>query len=296
IRALKCPEIQIGKQCDSPYTCPLHENCWSFLPPQNVLELYYDTKGRGWDLLKRGVLRIADIPENYPLSDKQEIQRAVAISGRPHIKRTQIEAFLKNLQHPLHFLDFETFSTAIPMFDGTRPYEQIPFQFSLHIVRKAGAKPEHRKFLAEGRNDPRSEFMRQLKSAVEPHGSIVVFNAPFEKGLMKKCADALPEYASWVAAVNRRVVDLLIPFRGFNFYHPNQSGSASLKQVLPALTGKGYEHLAIKEGETAGREFLRVTFGDVSESERKRVRRALEKYCGMDTEGMLWILDALRGV
>jgi hypothetical protein len=297
IRSAKCPEIQIGKQCDSPYTCPLHEHCWSFLPPQNVLDLYDDKKGRGWDLLKRGVLRIAEIPPDYSLSAKQEIQRSTAIPGKPYVKPTQIQTFLKGLEYPLHFLDFETFSTAIPLFDGTRPYEQIPFQFSLHIVQKAGANPKHRKFLAEGRNDPRSEFMRQLKSAVEPSGSIVVFNAPFEKGRLEECAEVLPEYKSWVAAVNRRMVDLLIPFRGFNFYHPDQCGSASLKQVLPALTGKDYyKSLEIQEGETAGREFLRVTFTDVSEAERKRVRCALEKYCGQDTEGMVWILDALRNV
>ena len=296
IRAAKCPEIQIGKQCDTPYTCSLHEHCWSFLPPQNVLDLYFDTKGRGWELLKRGVLRIAEIPDDYPLSDKQEIQRATAISGKPHVKPTQIRTFLNNLQHPLHFLDFETFSTAVPMFDGTRPYEQIPFQFSLHIVHKVGAKPEHRKFLAEGRNDPRSDFMRQLKSAVEPDGSIVVFNAPFEKGRMKECAELLPEYKSWVAAVNGRIVDLLNPFKAFNFYHPNQCGSASMKLVLPALTGKDYKSLEIQDGGAASREFLRVTFGKVSESERNRVRRALEKYCGQDTEGMVWILDALRAV
>ena len=135
--------------------------------------------------------------------------------------------------------------------------------------------------------------MRQLKSAVEPSGSIVVFNAPFEKSRMKECAEVLPQYKSWVAGVNGRIVDLLIPFSGFNFYHPDQCGSASMKSVLPALTGKSYEYLEIQEGETASREFLRVTFTDVSESERKRVRRALEKYCGMDTEGMVWIPELL---
>jgi hypothetical protein len=296
IRLVKCPDIQIGKQCDSPYTCSLHEHCWSFLPPQNVLDLYDDKKGRGWDLLKRGVLKIAEIPADYSLSAKQEIQRSTAISGKPHVKQTQIQSFLKTLEYPLHFLDFETFSTAIPMFDGIRPYEQIPFQFSLHIIRKAGTRPEHRKFLAEGRNDPRSEFMRQLKLAVEPSGSIVVFNAPFEKGRMKECAEFLPQYKSWVAGVNERVVDLLIPFRGFNFYHPNQCGSASMKLVLPALTGNDYTGLEIQVGDMASREFLRVTFTDVSESERKWVRRSLDLYCEQDTEGMIWILDALRGV
>jgi hypothetical protein len=296
IRAAKCPDTQIGKHCDSPYTCLLHEHCWSFLPPKNVLELYFDTKGRGWDLLKRNILRISEIPTDYPLSPKQAIQRRVAQSGIPHVEHIKIQTFLKNLEYPLHFLDFETFSTAIPMFDGTRPYEQIPFQFSLHVVRKAGDKPEHRKFLAEDRNDPRPDFMRRLKSAIEGSGSIVVFNAPFEKGRMKECAELLPEYKSWVAAVNERIVDLLNPFKAFNYYHPEQCGSASMKLVLPALTGKDYSKLEIQEGGAASREYVRVTFGDVSESERKRVRKALELYCGHDTEGMVWILDALRGV
>jgi len=104
---------------------------------------------------------------------------------------------------------------------------------------------------------------------------------------------ALPEV---VAAVNGRMVDLLILFRGFNYYHPDQCGSASMKQVLPALTRKDYEGLEIREGGAASREFLRVTFTDVHDSERSRVRRALNEYCGQDTEGMVWILDSLSGV
>jgi hypothetical protein len=135
--------------------------------------------------------------------------------------------------------------------------------------------------------------MRRLKSGIEPSGSIAVFNATFEKQRLKECAAVLPEYENWVSAVNHRIVDLLNPFKAFNFYHPDQCGSASMKQVLPALTGTDYSKLEIQEGATASREFLRVTFGDVSESERKRLRRALDLYCGQDTEGMVWILDAL---
>lgn len=294
IRAPKCPEITIGKHCDSPYTCDLHDRCWSFLPPQNVTGLYDDKKGRRWDLLAKNILKIAQIPGDYPLAAKQEIQRAAIIAGEPQVKRTQIEAFLKNLKFPLHFLDFETFGAANPIFDGTSPYQQIPFQFSLHIVREPGAKPEHRKFLAEGRSDPRPEFMRLLKSAIEPDGSVLVFNASFEKQRMAECAEFLPEYGKWVTAVNGRIVDLLNPFKSFNFYHPDQGGSASMKSVLPALTGESYGELEIQEGGTAGREFVRVTFGDVAESDRRQVRRALDEYCGRDTEGMIWILDAIR--
>jgi len=173
-------------------------------------------------------------------------------------------------------------------------YQQIPFQFSLHIVGAAGANPEHRKFLAEGKNDPRPEFMRQLKSAIEPAGSIVVFNAAFEKGRLNECAELFPECGKWISVVNSRMVDLLNPFKAFNFYHPDQCGSASLKSVLPALTGKDYEHLEIQEGGMASLEFLRVTFTNVGEAERKRVRRALDGYCSQDTVGMIWILDSLR--
>jgi hypothetical protein len=108
--------------------------------------------------------------------------------------------------------------------------------------------------------------------------------------------EVLPEYASRVTELKGRIVDLLNPFKAFNFCHPDQCGSASMKQVLPALTGMDYTSLEIQDGGAAGREFLRVTFDDVTESERKRVRRALEKYCGQDTEGMVWILGALNGV
>lgn len=161
-------------------------------------------------------------------------------------------------------------------------------------MHEAGAKPEHRKYLADGRNDPRPEFIRRLKSAGEPVGSILVFNASFEKSRMKERAELLPEYASWVAEVNHRIVDLLNPFKAFNFYHPDQCGSASMKAVLPALTGKDYKGLEIQEGGEAIREFVRVTFGDVAETERNRVRKALDLYCGQDTEGMIWILDVLK--
>ncbi len=290
----ECPQTSIGWQCDSPFTCPLREKCWAFLPPQNVMELYGDKKGRRFDLLSRGVLRLSDIPAQYPLSDKQTIQRAVAISGQSHVSRLPIQRFLSGLKYPLHFLDFESFQMAIPLFDGIRPYQQMPFQFSLHLVREVRAKPEHRKFLAEGRNDPRPEFLRQLKSAVESVGSILVFNASFEKGRLKELSEAFPQDAPWIAGVTNRIVDLLIPFRAFHFYHPNQCGSASMKDVLPALTGKDYAGLEIKAGGMASREFVRVTFGDMADSERQRVRRALDLYCGQDTEGMVWILDCLR--
>ncbi len=215
-------------------------------------------------------------------------------TGQPHLDKPRLQTFLAQLACPVSYLDFETFGTAIPLFDELWPYQQVPFQFSLHVVRSPGAKPEHHQFLADGRVDPRPEFMRSLRAVLPDAGSIVIYNAAFEMRRLEECSELLAEHRPWLGKLRKRVIDLLVPFRGFHYYHSSQAGSASMKAVLPALTGKGYGHLAIREGDTASREYLRVTFGEVSEAERQRVRRQLEEYCGLDTAGMLQIVDALQ--
>lgn len=293
IRAKAHPEIQIGPHCSNPYSCPLQNRCWSFLPEASVFTLYRGG-AKGFALLQQGIKKLADIPADITLSDNQAIQRAVLLSGRPHIDRPALAAFLGQLEYPVSYLDFETIGTAIPLFDGVRPYQQIPFQYSLHIRRRANAKPEHRSFLAEGTVDPRSEFMRQLRADLPDTGSVVAYNASFEISRLKECCELLPKFKPWLRKVTPRVVDLLLPFRGFRYHHPDQKGSNSMKAVLPALTGQGYEKLAIQEGGAASREFLRVTFGDVTAAERRRVRRDLEEYCARDTLGMVQIVDRLK--
>jgi hypothetical protein len=173
IRQKACPEVRIGPHCDDPYPCPLHDQCWAFLPDQNVTTLYRGGKKR-FQLLEDEITSIADIPTDLGLTENQTIQRRAAITGKPHIDRPAIAAFLSQLVYPLSYLDFETFGTAIPFFDGVRPYQQVPFQFSLHIQREPGGRLEHQMFLADGTSDPRPEFMRQLKAVVSSHGSVVV--------------------------------------------------------------------------------------------------------------------------
>ena len=287
------PDIKIGPHCSDPYSCPLQDKCWAFLPDQNVTTLYRAGQ-KAFKLLADEVLAIKDIPDDYKLTENQTIQREAVLSGEPHVDGPALTAFLSQLQYPVSYLDFETFSSAIPLFDGVRPYQQIPFQYSLHVVRSAGAKPEHYAFLAEGRDDPRAEFMRRLHADLPEAGSVVVYNAAFEKARLNECCELMPGFKAWNRKVERRIVDLLLPFRGFRYYHPQQDGSASMKAVLPVLTGHSYADLEIQEGGTASMEFLRVTFGDVPEAERRKVRKQLERYCGQDTEGMIWIVEALE--
>ncbi len=287
------PDVPIGPWCTTPYICPVRDRCWNFLPKHSVMDLYRG-KAKGFDLLKRGIAKIANIPDNCSLTDNQKIQLEAVRTGNPRISKFAIGQFLSSLEYPVHFLDFETVSTPIPLFDGLKPYQRLPFQFSLHIQRSPGSKLEHHAFLANGDSDPRPDFMARLRTVVGDHGSIVAFNATFEKGVLKECATAFTEHKTWVQSLEPRFADLLQPFRSFRYYHPEQCGSASMKSVLPALTNSGYEHLAIRDGDTASREFLRVTFENVSAEERQRIRSQLEAYCGVDTHGMYQIVQALN--
>jgi len=139
----------------------------------------------------------------------------------------------------------------------------------------------------------RNESFRSDVARLPATGSVVAYNASFEIGRLNECCELLPDFKPWLRKVTPRIVDLLLPFRGFRYYHPQQHGSASMKAVLPAMTGQGYENLAIQEGGAASREFLRVTFGKVDDGERRRVRQQLVEYCGLDTMGMIQIVREL---
>ncbi len=297
LREKKVPEIPIGPHCDDPYTCVLHDVCWAFLPEDNPLRLNGFKKSAGFGLIHGGILRIADIPDTIALTSKQTVQVGAEKSKRHFTDPRGIKTFLKRLVYPLYYLDFETFQSAIPLFDEVRPYQQVPFQYSLHVVAAPGAEPRHESYLSEGRTDPRPEFLARLRSGLGDKGSIVCYNAAFERGILEAAAAVVPEYQAWWKGVEKRFVDLLEPFRAFSYYHPAQLGSASLKAVLPALTGgPGYESLDIKDGGTASWEYLRVTFGAENHPDRAEVRKQLEAYCGLDTEAMIRIVDALTAL
>lgn len=284
-------EIGIGTHCNDPYDCPLIDKCWSFLPERNVLLLYRNKK-LPMSLIRDGILELIKIPEKYELNEKNQIQVACEKTGKPHIDQDKIKEFLSAIEYPAYYMDFETCASAIPMFDDSRPYQQIPFQFSVHVVKEKGDKSKHFSFLADGTNDPRPEFMAKLKAVINTKGSVIAFNAGFEIGILKKCAEVLPEYKKWVESIEERIVDLLRPFRDFAYYHPQQDGSCSIKKVLPVLTGKSYDDMEIGDGGTASAEYFRVTFTD-NNQDKVKIRNLLEEYCGLDTMGMVDIIEKL---
>jgi hypothetical protein len=289
-----CPDVSIGRHCREPYPCPVR-GCWDFLPEDNVFELHSGMQ-KAQILFKLGIVSIKDIPAHFRLSNNQQVQRWCALHGQTWIKWDAIRTFLKTLRYPLYYLDFEAFSPALPLFDGTRPYQRIPFQFSVRVVWKRGAAPEHLTFLANGQHDPRQELISRLRAALGAKGSVLVYNRSFEEGILHEMARDFPEYEEWALDVCGRMVDLMMPFRNFYYYNPLQKGSTSFKKVLLALTGRGYEEMGITDGEAASTVYEQIAYGDVSREKRTEVRNELERYCGRNTEGMMLIVEALQGL
>ena len=286
----RCPEVEVGPHCAG---CALYSDCWSFMPERHVFHLIR-AGDKSYELMGQGILAIRDIPDSYPLTPKQSIQVACEKTGRRHVDPKGIRAFLDGLQYPLYFLDFETFAAAVPPYDLLSPYENVPFEYSLHVVESPGGRARHHSFLSDGSTDPRPEMLSRLRAQLGKKGSIIAYNAAIEKGVLASCAGYFPKFAAWFDSIRSRIVDLYVPFRDFRFYHPDQNGRTSLKDVLPVLAGRSYEGLAIADGITASLRFSDLAFGNLAEAEKQQIRKDLEAYCHQDTEGMVCIVRALH--
>jgi hypothetical protein len=273
----------------------LKDLCWDFLPEENVFLFNRIRRVKAFELIGHGILGVQDVPEDQSLTPSQKIQWLCHKKKKVHVDPVAIKAFLADLKLPIYFLDFETVGNAVPFYDQSRPYQQVPFQFSLHVLRDWDKKPEHHAFLAQGRNDPRPELLSKLKALLGETGTILSYNMSFELGRLEESVEAYPEYRKWFKQIKSRFRDLIDPFRKFDYYDPKQMGRTSIKNVFPALTGGSYEGMEIADGGMASLEFARITFNpSVTDEEKKRVRTNLENYCQLDTKAMIEILTALR--
>ena len=292
------PDCTIGPHCHQPFSCDYRHHCWNKIPEPSVFDLYR-ANGKDWDLYNQGITSLQEIPDNYPLNKRQSLQVKGSRSFLQHIETDFIKNFLDKLSFPLYFLDFETIAPAIPILKGTRPFEQIPFQYSMHIVRE-DFSVSHNQFLAEhesfidGVEDPRLILLRQLITELEKNGSIVAYNAQFEKMILKNLAKAFPEFSTDIENLLIRFADLLKVFDSAAYYTSDMGNSASIKNVLPAIDKKfSYEDLPVSNGGEASHLFLRMVLGEIQDN-TDEIRRNLLKYCERDTEGMVVIWNHLR--
>jgi len=245
------PHVEMGYQCTHPYNCDFIEFCRQGLPVE------------------------PGASESHPANRNQEA----------------LDEFKEELGFPLFFMDFETIFPAIPIHDESRPYQQIPFQFSLHVQRSEHGPLEHYEFLGTPPVDPRYAFIEELLARLGDSGSIIVWNQGFEMNRLREIARDFPDYALCIEPVLDRFADLMVPFRRKHLYLPEMNGSYSLKAVLPALVPElSYSELGIQEGGAASMAYEQLYHEEELETTSK-IRRDLLEYCKMDTLAMVKILE-----
>jgi len=285
------PVIDIGTYCNDPYECDFKSYCWQHIPECSIFDIANLRSNRKFALYYGGVLSLADIPSDFTLSDNMKIQVETELTGREVINLRNIREFLAAISEPLGFLDFETFMEPVPSFDSQRPYQQIPFQYSLHIYDNG--KLRHYEFLGEPDRDPRLDFLENLLTDTQSCRTLLVYNQSFEIARLQEMARDFPEFSEGIEDIIVRIVDLMEPFRNKDYYVKAMCGSYSIKYVLPALIPDlGYDNLAIADGEMAMLAYARLAkLQDVKEKEK--IKKGLLDYCRMDTLGMVKIWEKL---
>lgn len=239
------------------------------------------------ELVDGNKFKFEDIPDDFELTDNQKNQVWTYLNDREIISKENIAEEFEKLVFPLYFLDYETFPAAIPRFDGFSPYNQIPFQYSLHIVDKPDAEPEHEDFLYTGQDDPSGQFVKSLQSHIGPKGSVIVWHKDFECGRNEELAKRIPESKAFFDDLNSRIFDLEIIFKKQHHVHKDYKGSSSIKKVLPVLVPSlKYDGLAVKEGGAAADAWNKIVTGTLSNQEAEETILALREYCKLDTYAM----------
>ena len=292
IGSANAPDTPIGKHCDSPYTCQFKDHCWQHVTEPSIFGIPRISAKKINQLVSKGITSIHDIPDGFPLSENQQRHVEVFRLNKPQILWPAIRDQLATLQYPLHFLDFETQMEAIPRLPGLRPFNQYPFQFSLHILSEDGTL-DHFDYLHRDASDPRPPLAKALIDTVDPTGTIIVYNAGFEKSVIANLAKAVPTLRHALYPLRNRFFDLLPIFRDY-YFHPAFRGSSSIKDVLPVLVPDlSYSDLDVHSGDEAQLTWAElVTTPD--QSKRLVSAESLLAYCKLDTIAMVRLYRALE--
>jgi len=288
------PDVTTGPHCTTPYVCPFMARCWPSLPPHHVSTLYRLRQQRALELDEQGYRIIDDLPDDVPLGAIADRQRRAIREGRIIVEPTLARS-LDVFVPPIAFIDFETVCLAVPVWNGCRPYDNVPVQFSCHVQDTDGSVAHH-EWLTEGPEDPRPQLAAALIHACASARTVVAYNTVFERKRIEEIAAAFPAFAPQLLSIAARLLDLL-PIVRNHVYHPQFDGGFSLKKVLPALVPElSYDGLPIADGGTASIELERLMFsGDGLDAEAtKQLRSDLLRYCHQDTWGLVKLLEFLR--
>ncbi|HXF63622.1 MAG TPA: DUF2779 domain-containing protein, partial [Caldilineaceae bacterium] len=285
------PDVLIGAHCHTPFPCPARGHCWQDVPADSIFAIPRLSARKIALLMRMGVRRVQEIPDGFPLSPAQRAYVARLVAGTAQIDRPAIAQRLAGLSYPIYFLDFETFCYAVPRFWGMRPYQQLPFQYSVHVLEADGAV-RHAEYLHLDAADPRAALAHALVNHIGPVGSVVVYNARFERSVLRDLAYALPVYRQRLRSIAARLWDQLEIFQR-HYLDPRFAGSNSIKRVLPVLAPHlHYDDLAVRRGDQA-----QVVWAELIACahplRKAQLAADLRAYCRRDTQAMLEIHRAL---
>ncbi len=292
------PDIDLSVACNKPYKCVFRPYCFRHIPNESVFDVYRLWFSKKIEYYRKGWITYRDLLLNAPIKNEKQLRQIeYGLEDRgTYVDKAGIAAFLDKLSYPLYFLDFETMQPVIPQFVGTRPYTQIPFQYSLHYIEREGGELMHREFLAESGPDPRRALAERLCGDIPMNVCVTAYNKAFECGRIKELAAEFPDLAEHLLNIRDHIVDLLVPFQSGYYYNRAMGGSFSIKSVLPALfpndPSLDYHNL---EGVHNGGEAMTIfpKIKDMPPEEQAKARHDLLKYCELDTYAMVMVWEEL---
>ena len=293
----KEPQDDIGIHCFKPYKCPFFKYCTRHLPERNIFEINEINVNEKLKLYVEGIVSLEDLlKEDISNEAKQHIEYEL-YDKEDYIDKKSIKEFLNTLSEPLYFLDFETFALPIPKYDGTRPYQQVPFQYSLHYIEEG--KLYHKEFLAESGVDPRKLIAESLVRDIPKNVPVLAYYMSFEKGRIKELAETFPDLKDHLMSIHDNIKDLIVPFKNRSYYAKGMHGSASIKYVLPAMfpndESLNYKNLElVHNGDETMNIYARL--GEYPKEEQEYIRERLLKYCELDTYAMVKIYEKLKQI
>jgi hypothetical protein len=295
LRLASEPVRPTGDHCSDPFPCGFLPYCQSREHPIEYPVAWLPnvrTKALKTHIAAERVTDLRGVPDELLNSIQQRV-KAHTLSGEAYFDGARAMAELAQHPLPAFFLDFETISFAVPIWKGTRPYQPLTFQFSVHRLSE-DRKLEHRDFLDLSGTDPREALAEALIEACEERGPVFVYSS-FEASRIADLKKGFPRLKRPLSALLERLVDLR-PIAEQCYYHPSQEGSWSIKKVLPALTGRGYEKLdGVRDGGMAMGAYLEAIELGVAAERKAEIEKELRQYCALDTEAMILIWNAFRG-
>lgn len=292
------PNIDLSVNCNSPYPCAFWQYCSKHVPKPSVFDIYRMQFKKKIEYYRDGLISYEALSKSKQIKNTKQLRQiAFELEDKgTYVEKENIQAFLDTLSYPIYFLDFETMQPVIPQYVGTKPYQQIPFQYSLHYLEEEAGELQHKEFLAQSNVDPRRALAEQLCADIPVNVCVTAYNKSFECSRIKELAESYPDLAKHLLNIEANIKDLLVPFQSGYYYNRAMGGSFSIKSVLPAIFPNDptldYHNLEeVHNGSEAMSVFPKIK--DMQPEDQERARRNLLKYCELDTYAMVKVWEEL---